>query len=67
MIIYIETKDKEKFTEFCSLSEESKCDYLNDDIVSGKSVFIVFDHFNEFEFGRMFENWLMTNQTPSQS
>jgi len=67
MIVQIPTKDKEQFIEFCSLSKESDSDFLNDDEKAGVSIFIVFDHFNEFEFGRMFENWLLTNQTPSKA
>ena len=67
MIVQIPTKDKEPFIEFCSLSEESKSEFLNDDEKAGVSIFIVFDYFNEFEFGRMFENWLLTNSTLSKA
>ena len=67
MIVHIPTKDKEQFTEFCQLSKETNCDFLNDDIKTGQSIFLVFDYFNEFEFGRMFENWLLTNSTLSKS
>lgn len=67
MIIHVPSKQKQSFESFCNQKDNVEIDLIGENIKKEQASYIVNDYYNEFEFGRMFESWMLKNSKASES